>query len=87
MLTPALQSGLSLLDPADPTLPEIAETAQSTLGDKVDGYVLGNVSDRVFERPRETRNHVADMPLDDRVGTGSLLLPWEKAEPRQLHSE
>ena len=36
--------GLSLRDPSDPMISQLAASSQSILGDELDAYLLGNVS-------------------------------------------
>jgi hypothetical protein len=45
--TPDARAGLSLVDPADPRaadIPQMANSAKETLGDRLDTFLLGNVS-------------------------------------------
>lgn len=69
--------GLSLRDPDDPTISQLAATAQTILGDELDAYLLGNVS---FPAAR-----ILLFLMRYQTGTRSLLSPRPKTKPRQLH--
>ena len=65
--------GLSLRNPSDPMISQLAASAQSLLGDELDAYLLGNVSVQVTDHPKDC---FSDPSLGDQTGTRPLHSPW-----------
>ena len=53
-------SGLSLQNPSDPMISQLAASSQSTLGDELDAWLLGNVSASVADCSQVGSDHFSD---------------------------